>query len=101
MNKTFAILPLIALTSLSVALSLPLKANALEVRLGFPHYRGWHPHNVGPRYDNFYSVYYRRPEVGRWYLAGTYRNPYKAQQAVYDLRQEGYIARVEKSNRFW
>ncbi len=100
MNKTLAILPLVALTSLSVAMSLPLKANALEVRLGFPHFRPNHPHIVGPRYDNFYSVYYRRPEFKRWHLAGTYRNPYQAKQVVHDLRQEGYIARVETYNRF-
>jgi hypothetical protein len=101
MNKTLAILPLVALTSLSVAMSLPLKANALEVRLGFPHVRHGRPHSVGPRYDNFYSVYYRRPEFRGWHLVGTYRNPYEAEQVVHHLRQEGYIARIEAYNRFW
>jgi hypothetical protein len=100
MKKILAILPLVALTSLSVAMSLPLKANALEVRFGFPHYRPGRPHIVGPRYDNFYSVYYRRLEFRRWHLAGTYRNPYEAEQVVHHLRREGYIARVEPYNRF-
>jgi hypothetical protein len=100
MNKTLTILPLVALTSFSVAMSLPQKANAHEVRLGFPHPRVWRSHIVGPRYNNFYSVYYRRPEVGRWHLAGTYRNPYEAKQVIHRLRQEGYIARVEAYNRF-
>lgn len=100
MNKTLSILPLVALTSLSVAMSLPPKANALEVRLGFPHYRPGRLHIVGPRHHNFYSVYYRKLENRRWHLAGTYRNPYEAKQVVYHLRREGYIARVEAYSRF-
>lgn len=94
MNKTIAIIPLVTLTSLSLALSLPSKAQAVEVNIS-P--RGV-DFNVNNRnYRDYYSVYYRKPHQDRWRLAGTYRDRYEAERVENGLRRNGYIARTDRN----
>ncbi len=88
------LLPLTVLTSFSIslALSVPPKADALEIEVDHPRTEIYH----NDREHERFSVLYRRPHHEHWHLAGHFRDRYDAERAEHELRDQGYIARIER-----
>ncbi|MGB8702559.1 MAG: hypothetical protein WCD18_24360 [Thermosynechococcaceae cyanobacterium] len=91
MNK--GVIGLLSLTVLGMALTVPVKSDAVEVRVG-----GYTLFDTRDYTDNTsYSVYYRRWPKDYWHLEGTYNHRAEAEYALHRLKSDGYIAVLERN----
>lgn len=82
------ILSLITLSTLGIVIAAPFNANAFEINVG-----GYH---FSDRQSSKYAVYYKTQYQKHWQFKGNYGTRVEAEYAVHRLRNNGYIARIDR-----